>query len=303
VAAARFPFVQVDVPEGRVDDIGAQLFVLGAQGVEVRDETTLDRGPGPGQVRLVATFGTRAGAEAGRQWLGAHEPDLVTVVDELCGDEWRDKYKEHFAPFALTPSVTVAPPWDVPEVPPGICRLVLDPGRAFGTGLHATTALVAAQLEARAAAFAGQAVLDVGTGSGILALLALRLGASAAVGIDTDPEAVAVARENATRNDLAAAVTLDSGGVDAVAGSFAVVIANIQTAVLVTLADELIGRVQPGGLLLLSGVLAEEEDELREVYQGAAARLETPLDHLGTSRRGDGPEDWVALCFGRSTGS
>ncbi|MBW2455317.1 MAG: 50S ribosomal protein L11 methyltransferase [Deltaproteobacteria bacterium] len=299
MTSARFPFLQVDAAGARADELGALLFELGAEGVEVRDETTLDRGPGQGRVRLVATFADVGEAERARQWLSRHEPDLTCVVDELHGDEWRDKYKEHFTPFALTASVTVAPPWDVPEVVEGTRLLVLDPGRAFGTGLHATTSLVAGELDERRAVFAGESILDVGTGSGILALMALQLGASAAVGIDTDPEAIAVAAENAARNGMDEAVTLRCQVVGEVTGRYAVVIANIETRVLVTLANELIDRTRPGGLLLLSGVLAEERDELAGVYEAAAKRRGVTLDHQRTVRRGDGPEGWVALSFVR----
>ncbi|RLB64791.1 MAG: 50S ribosomal protein L11 methyltransferase, partial [Deltaproteobacteria bacterium] len=231
VVSPRFPLLLVDAPAPRAEELGVLLFELGAEGVELRDETTLVPGPGPGQVRLVASFAAVAEADRARRAVNRQEPGLTCLLDELVGDEWRDKYKEHFTAFALTPSVMVVPPWEEPVIPAGMHLLVLDPGRAFGTGLHATTSLVATELEDRRAAFAGEPVLDVGTGSGILALLALRLGAASVRGIDCDADAVAVATENAERNGLLANAMLECLPLDQIEGQFAVVVANIEARV------------------------------------------------------------------------
>ena len=122
------------------------------------------------------------------------------------GDAWRDEWKKHFVPFRLTPRITVRPPWEAYQ-PRDASEIVLDlePGRAFGTGLHATTALVARALEARATELSGIELLDVGTGSGILALVALALGAARVRAIDIDPDAAEVTLENATAQWVARA--------------------------------------------------------------------------------------------------
>src|SRR5262249_38106913 len=159
------------------DEVAAALFELGATGVEERDDSTLARGPGEGRVTVVASFATHEAADTAVRELRAAMPALAPRLEEIVGDAWRDAWKGHFAPFPLTPRVTVAPPWVDYRAKPGETVLVLEPGRAFGTGLHATTALVAETLDAHSAALAGCEVLDVGTGSGILSLVALILGA------------------------------------------------------------------------------------------------------------------------------
>jgi ribosomal protein L11 methyltransferase len=290
----RYPFVAVDVPAELADDIGAALFELGATGIEERDEGTLARGPGSGRVTLVGSFDDREAADHAIEALAALDLGLAPRLEEVVGDAWRDAWKEHFAPFALTPSITVAPPWAAPPEPlPGARVLVLEPGRAFGTGLHATTALVAELLHARAAALASTDVLDVGTGSGILALVALLYGARHATAIDIDPDVVDVVRENAERNGLADRVTARQGAVQSVARAFPVVLANIEARVLGPIAEDLAAAVAPGGTLVLSGILAPEHDAIVARYTG----LSRGLRHEATASRGEGETGWVAIAF------
>src|SRR5438552_308347 len=187
----RFPLVVVDVAPERADDVSALFFELGATGVEERDATTLVKGA-PGKVTLAASFATDDEARAAVRELPDAVPDVEPRLDEIVGDEWRDAWKEHFRPFELCPGLVIRPPW---EAYAGEAPLVLElePGRAFGTGLHETTSLVAGALGAHVAELAGKEVLDVGCGSGILALAAVQLGAARARGVDVDPDAIAVA--------------------------------------------------------------------------------------------------------------
>src|SRR5690606_26135497 len=129
--------------------------------------------------------------------------------------------------------------------------LLLEPGRAFGTGLHATTSLVAELLDEHAADLAGHDLLDVGTGSGILALVALRLGAASAVAIDDDADVIEAVLENAARSGLAARITASAGTVDGVTRQFPWVDENIEARVLRPLAPELARVVSPGRWLIL----------------------------------------------------
>jgi ribosomal protein L11 methyltransferase len=285
----------VDATPEEAEEVGAALFELGAGGVEQRDDGTLVRGVGGGKVTLVGSFATREEAEAAIAALAEVMPEGSPRIEEVLGDAWRDAWKEHFAPFALTPRIVVAPPWAArPEVAEGVHVLELEPGRAFGTGLHATTALVVEILDARSAALAGREVLDVGTGSGILALAALILGASRALAVDTDDDVIEVVQENAARNGLADRMEARAGGAEAVTRAFPWVLANIDARVLRPLAPELARVLAPGGTLVLSGVLDAEHDEIVRVYTS----LPRGLVHEETRRRGEAAGDaWTAMVF------
>ena len=281
----RYPYVAVDVTEPEADEAGALLFELGAQGVEQRDATTLAKGQGD-RVTLIASFERHEDAQAAVAELpGAWSPR----VQEVVGDAWRDEWKKHFEPFRVCPGVMVCPPWKTVEAGPDEV-IVLEPGRAFGTGLHETTSLVAAVLAELS--LDGATVLDVGCGSGILALVALRLGAARAMAVDVDPDAVAVTRENAARNGLTDRVDVDDVPLDDVPGMFPVVLANIESGTLVDLAPALIARVAPGGHLVLSGILAPDVapaqiEDVRRAY--------APLRELDVRRKGE----WIAVTMTR----
>lgn len=279
----RFWFVALDVPEEAADERSAGLFELGATGVEQRDATTLSKGAGAGVVTLVASFDGEEDANAAKAALDEEDPGFGARVEVVVGDAWRDEYKKYFHPFVLCPGLVVRPPWEEREAGPGERVLVLEPGRAFGTGLHETTSLVAEVLASHRAEVEGREVLDAGCGSGILALVALAFGAARARAVDVDPDAVAVTRENAERNALQARVEADTTEVGALDRSYPVVLANIEASVLEPMAPELSARVAPRGLLVLSGVLATQADRVRACY--------TQFDLDETRAQGE----WVAL--------
>ncbi len=275
--------------------MAAALFELGATGVEERDEQTLIKGKGPGIVTVVGSFDSREEAEEAIAALRDALPSGDARLEEVVGDAWRDAWKEHFAPFALTPRITITPPWlPRPEVAPGVHVLELEPGRAFGTGLHASTALVSELLDAHAPSLAGRALLDVGTGSGILSLIALIYGAARAVAIDIDPDVIELVLENAARNGLADRLEAHAGTVESITQTFPWVLANIEARVLRPIAGELSRVLAPGGMLVLSGVLESEHDEMVKLYTG----LPRGLRHLTTRRRSDPTGDgWVGIAF------
>jgi ribosomal protein L11 methyltransferase len=308
-AEVRYPFVAVDAPPTASDEVAAALFELGATGVEERDASTLVRSAAAGKVTLVGSFATRDEAEAAILALAEAVPDGSPRLEEVVGDAWRDAWKAHFAPFALTPHITVVPPWAPrpdpgfgaepgsagrsPIVDPGGAMILeLEPGRAFGTGLHASTSLVSEILDASRGSLAGREVLDMGTGSGILALVALLCGAGRVVAMDNDPDVIEVVRENAARNGLGDRVEARDGTVEAVTRAFPWVLANIEARVLKPLAGELARVLAPGGTLVLSGILESEHDEVVRLYAAQG------LAHVGTRRRGDAAgEAWVAIVF------
>jgi ribosomal protein L11 methyltransferase len=313
----RYPFVAVDVPAEEADEISAALFDLGALGVEERDDHTLNRGAIASFVTVVGSFSTLDDANGAIEALREGSPGLAPRLEEVVGDAWRDAWKEHFAPFELTPRITVVPPWVKPRPAPpeGGLLLELEPGRAFGTGLHASTALIAQILDASAPALRGSEVLDVGTGSGILALVALLYGAERALAIDIDPDVIDVVNENAARNNLASRVEAQVGTAASVTRTFPWVLANIEARVLRPIAGDLVRVLAPRGTLVLSGILESEHDEMVRLYTSLPRRL----DHVttrssSTAERGGGRalpspspsqhaggEGWVAIAFSVSS--
>lgn len=278
----RFPRVALDVPAEIVDEVVFDLFEMEAGGVEQRDDTTLDGASADGCVLLLASFASDEQADTVRSAL---DPAWNPRRDDVVGDAWRDGWKEHFRPFSLTPSIVVRPPWTPVSASDGVHVLEMDPGRAFGTGLHATTRLVAQSIERNAARVAGHTALDVGCGSGLLALCALVHGAARVRAIDNDPEAASATVENAERNGLASRVRADTTDVSDLGATFPFVVANIETRVLVPMAQSLCRCVAPGGMLVLSGILQEQVDDVLAAYRSLQF-----LEQFG--ERG-----WVALEF------
>ena len=243
--------------------------------------------------RISAHLAALAAANPG--W--SFPPPEVTVISQ---EEWAHSWKEHFKPLRVGERLVIKPTWE--EYPAGEGDLILeiDPGMAFGTGSHETTRLCLEAIEGitrHAGPCAGLAYaapgscLDVGTGSGILAIGALLLGLPTAVGIDIDPEAVAVAAENAGLNGVADRLTLATTPLEQIDGTFSVVVANILAEELVRMAPLLVARVTPGGFLILSGILTGKEGLVTDGF--------APFDlvPLPPAREGE----WSCLVYRRTT--
>lgn len=188
---------------------------------------------------------------------------LPYETDRLDNDDWERTWRAQFHPLQIADNLWITPSWQAPPDPAAI-TVTLDPGLAFGTGAHPTTQLCLAWLATQP--LAGRTVIDYGCGSGILAIAALKLGAAHAIGVDIDPQALTVSRENAARNgvhDRFAACLPEELSVSQTAP---IVIANILSDILIALASELTARVEPYGQLVLSGILASQADEVAAVY-------------------------------------
>ncbi len=213
-------------------------------------------------------------------------PTPPFTVRSVADEDWVRLTQSQFAPIHIGTNIWVVPSWHEAPDPNGLI-LELDPGLAFGTGSHPTTRLCMEWLEAHPAP--GATVLDYGCGSGILAMVAKKMGAGDVAGVDIDPQAIDSARDNAERNDCAIDFYLPddfavSDKEQHAKGRFDLVVANILSSPLKVMAPMLAGRVAPGGALILSGVLARQAEEVAEAY--------APFIKLGVWAEQDG---WVAL--------
>ncbi len=204
----------------------------------------------------------------------------IRTIDDA---DWKEKYKEQFKALALTENIVVCPSWE--EVPEGDYIIIsLDPGMAFGTGDHATTSMCAQLMEKWGCE--GKKVLDVGTGSGILAIAAALMGASDVLGIDIDDDAVAVANENVAKNGCSDKIKIVKGdlteGVDYEAD---LVVANIIAELVIELAKDIKKHLKPGGPFICSGILVEKS----EMVTNALLDLGFQVDDIFMS------DDWCAI--------
>jgi len=190
-------------------------------------------------------------------------PELELVVESCAEEDWTEAWKKFFRPLRLGRAIVVKPSWESWHGGEGQIVIEIDPGRAFGTGNHPSTALCIEILEEllwriTQKGEGGPRVLDVGTGTGILGIVAARLGASRVLGLDIDPEALQIAAANVERNRVGGIMTVSGTPVGQVAEKFQVVVANLAADPLISHASSLSERVSEGGWLVLSGILEDQ---------------------------------------------
>ena len=209
------------------------------------------------------------------------------IEHELLDDrDWEREWMEDFQPLRMGQRLWIVPSWHEPPQPDAV-NLYLDPGLAFGTGTHPTTALCLEWLDTLAleSGLQGVELLDVGCGSGILAIAALKLGAAKATATDIDPQALLASRDNAERNAIAEHnLTLCYPEQLPRQRQFPLVVANILAGPLVELAPTIAGHVAPGGRLALSGILEAQAMEVQDAYWDQGLTMDAPVLREGWVR-------------------
>jgi len=195
---------------------------------------------------------------------------------EIKRENWAESWKRHFKPLAIGNSLLLKPSWSPRKPKPGQRVIVLDPGLSFGTGHHATTSFCLSEV-VRFCKHGGGSFIDIGTGSGILAIAAAKLGAKPIEAFDFDPEAVRVAKENARRNRVERKLKLAQQDVTKIPRKgprrFDLVCANLISNLLVAERERIISRVAPTGTLVLAGILQTEFDSVRKSFEARGLQL------------------------------
>jgi len=255
-------------PPDELEVLAAELFELGAAGVELQ-EPGMPLMPGTpelpdGRGRAIAHFEEHGDALDAAGELRAEPPIEVPAQD------WSVVWRAHHQTMRVGPRSWVVPPWEAR--PHEGVAVRIDPGMAFGTGSHPTTALCLERCDELLAGHPGADVLDVGTGSGVIALLAKKLGAGRVVGTENDEVALRAARSGAELNGVAGIEWMLAGDPGTVAGRFQLVIANILLNTLEELAPRIAAKVADGGTLVLSGLLTGQGDGAARAYAAQGLR-------------------------------
>lgn len=275
--------VTLTVPANDAELALDALLTLGAEAVEERGGDVLPmpgvENPAPGLAILEAHLPGTTPIEsiAALRALFA-KVEWIRFTDQ----SWKTRWRDLFHPMQVSPRLVVSPSWErMPVLPAGTREIEIDPGMAFGTGQHETTQLCLRAVDALCTQ--SSRVLDVGTGSGILAIAARLLGAREVAGTDNDPDAIRVARENAGKNQVE--IDFSETPLDALQGTFDLVLANILAPTLVEMARSIARRLAPGGVCVLAGILLPQADGVIAAYAAAGLPL-VQRDEIG---------EWVCL--------
>lgn len=282
--------------ESALEAVGALAVTMSDAHLDAADEQAIFE-PGVGEtplwneMQLQALFPGDSDADLIRAALANAEPSMDfsgATFDVVEDQDWERAWMDQYEPLQFGQRTWIVP-WNA-ELPAAAAEqgeeaavIRLDPGLAFGSGTHPTTALCLEWLDSLAddGALQGRDVLDFGCGSGILALAALKLGASRAVGVDNDPQAITATADNAQRNGVAIDVYLPQ---DEPAATYPIVVANILASALIELSPVIGARVAPGGVLAMSGILHGQECEVIATYADR-------FDDL----RADQQDDWMRV--------
>lgn len=223
--------------------------------------------------------------------------DLFTLYDQaapvlnttlLADEDWATSWQQFFKPFAIVPGLVIKPSWEDYCPDNGQQVIEMDPGMAFGTGQHASTRMALALIQEGMQQVRATTALDVGTGTGILAMAAALFGAEAVTAVDNDPDAVRVAQKNVEQNGLTEKIVVSTTPLAEITGAYPLVCANIVHDVLVEMAPNLAARATADGQLVLAGILlGAQEANIIRIYDNQGFTLQNRLSQ----------DEWVALRF------
>jgi ribosomal protein L11 methyltransferase len=289
--STRWIELSIAVPSAAAEVLADAVGAL-TGGVELRDTETILRAEG-GRSLILAQCAPEIEAEVvaeveaacARLRAAGVSPDPMSITRREADEaEWRDVWKRYFRALRVGRTFVIRPSWDTPPAAPTDRVIDIDPGRAFGTGGHASTRLVIAMAEELADRQVARFV-DLGCGSGILSMAAALLWPAArGLALDVDPEAVATADENLALNRITSVATRVGSLSDVPAGND-LVLANIEASVLVPLAPDFPLRIAPAGALILSGLLASDVDAVTRAYRDAGFEIDARRDE----------DEWAAL--------
>ncbi|MBT3044196.1 MAG: 50S ribosomal protein L11 methyltransferase [Candidatus Thiodiazotropha sp. (ex Codakia orbicularis)] len=266
------------------ENLGALSVTLGDAGDQPLLETPPESTQLWQQTQVTALFeGDREPLKLRNALASVLDPELVGRLrwERIEDRIWERVWLDHFKPMSFGQRLWVCPAGDSVDQQNAVV-IKLDPGLAFGTGTHPTTALCLEWLDAQD--LSGKRIIDYGCGSGILAIAALKLGASSAVALDHDPQALIASRDNAEKNSVSDRL-LTCLPDELPNGTFDLLVANILAAPLIQLAPDFARLIRPGGRFALSGIFAEQQAEVAPAYQ-AFATLEAPKRQ----------QEWLLLC-------
>ena len=302
--------IVIDVSEDASPLVQQILLEMGALGLEIDDDETMSLGfeidddemrtipENPFiptyRARIIATFAHEAGLQDRvEQKLSALLETYESKWQELLDGDWANNFQNSWKSFTLGYNIWIVPSWEVDKFEvskDSTIVLYMDPGMAFGTGHHETTTLCARGIYECVKDNLNPSlmrVLDVGTGTGILAMIAAKMGVGNVVGTDNDPEAVRVAIENCAHNQLADKIDIHDQPPNFRGPHFDLVVANILANPLIQMSNEITESIVPGGTLLLSGVLQTQEPSVRAAY------IQRGLIHQKTISF----NEWVLIAF------
>jgi ribosomal protein L11 methyltransferase len=259
--------VTVDVPDSESEWIQTLLTEAGSSGLEVRDGSNPPlpgvRAPKRGEAIVIAFYDDQANADDAVASVKEHLPDAPVVVEPVVEQDWSVAWRERIKSVQVG-RLWVGPPWEKPNAPADKVCLFIEPKMAFGTGDHPTTSLCLAAVDAFMASHPGCSVLDVGTGTGVLAFAAKKLGSGLTVGVDNDPISVELALECAAENGLSG-IELSGKTLKEIPGTFDLVLANILANTLIDLAPLIAPKVKER--LVMAGVLVHQADDVKKAYR------------------------------------